>query len=67
VKRTCRARSFINGTGTALPVKIQTYSGLEICIALSGIGGLSAADWTPQYRYWSRPEKMDDGGKNLID
>ena len=22
-------------------------------------------DWTPQYSYWKRPEKMDDGGKNV--
>jgi len=35
-----------------------------LCLELAD---LSAADWTPQYRYWSRPEKMDDGGENLID
>ena len=23
-------------------------------------------EWTPQYNYWKRSEKMDDGGKNLI-
>jgi hypothetical protein len=23
--------------------------------------------WTPQFSYWRRPEKMDDGGANLID
>jgi hypothetical protein len=34
---------------------------------LLGMAGLGAADWTPQYRYWQRPEKMDDGGTNLID
>ncbi len=34
---------------------------------LLAMAGLSAADWTPQYRYWHRPEKMDDGGENLID
>ena len=34
---------------------------------LLGMAGLSAADWTPQYNYWHRPEKMDDGGANLID
>ena len=34
---------------------------------LLGLAGISAADWTPQYRYWSRPEKMEDGGENLID
>ncbi|MDH3374147.1 MAG: DUF899 family protein [Gammaproteobacteria bacterium] len=34
---------------------------------LLGLAGLSAADWTPQYHYWRRPQKMDDGGENLID
>ena len=34
---------------------------------LLGMAGLSEADWTPQYNYWRRPEKMDDGGANLID
>jgi len=34
---------------------------------LLGMAGLSAGDWTPQYRYWRLPEKMDDGGANLVD
>jgi predicted dithiol-disulfide oxidoreductase (DUF899 family) len=34
---------------------------------LLGMAGLSAADWTPQYSYWRRPDKLDDGGANLID
>jgi predicted dithiol-disulfide oxidoreductase (DUF899 family) len=34
---------------------------------LLAMAGRSEADWTPQYRYWSRPEVMDDGGDNLID
>ena len=29
--------------------------------------GFSEANWTPQYAYWRRPEKMDDGGANLPD
>ena len=33
---------------------------------LLGMAGLSDADWTPQYNYWLRPDKMDDGGANLI-
>lgn len=33
---------------------------------LLGMAGLSEAEWTPQYNYWRRPEKMDDGGANLI-
>jgi predicted dithiol-disulfide oxidoreductase (DUF899 family) len=34
---------------------------------LFGMAGLTEADWTPQYRYWSRPKVMDDGGENVID
>lgn len=34
---------------------------------LLAMAGLDAAEWTPQYSYWRRPEKMDDGGANLID
>ncbi len=34
---------------------------------LLGMAGLGVADWTPQYRYWRRPEKMDDGGENVLD
>lgn len=30
------------------------------------LAGLGEEEWTPQYNYWKRPEKMDDGGKNLI-
>lgn len=35
--------------------------------SLLGLAGFSAADWTPQYSYWKRPQKMDDGGDNLLD
>ncbi len=31
------------------------------------LAGVSANDWTAQYNYWQRPQKMDDGGENLID
>ncbi len=34
---------------------------------LLGLAGLGEQDWTPQYAYWKRPEKMDDGGENLAD
>jgi predicted dithiol-disulfide oxidoreductase (DUF899 family) len=34
---------------------------------LLGMAGLSDGDWTPQYKYWSRPQEMDDGGENLPD
>jgi predicted dithiol-disulfide oxidoreductase (DUF899 family) len=33
-------------------------------LAMAGIG---VSDWTPQYRYWQRPESMDDGGENILD
>lgn len=29
------------------------------------LAGVSTEEWTPQFNYWKRPEKMDDGGKNL--
>ncbi len=35
--------------------------------SLLGLAGLGAEDWTPQYRYWQRPGKLDDGGANVID
>ncbi len=35
--------------------------------SLLGLAGLGSDDWTPQYAYWKRPEKMDDGGANLTD
>jgi len=34
---------------------------------LLGMAGLDENDWTPQYRYWLRPQKMDDGGQNLVE
>jgi len=34
---------------------------------LLAMAGLSDADWTPQFKYWSRPRNMDDGGENLLD
>jgi len=30
------------------------------------LAGISDNDWTPQFSYWKRPEKLDDGGKNII-
>ncbi len=34
---------------------------------LLGLAGLGEAEWTPQYRYWTRPQKMEDGGENVVD
>jgi predicted dithiol-disulfide oxidoreductase (DUF899 family) len=33
---------------------------------LLGLAGMSEDNWTPQYSYWTRPPKMDDGGLNLL-
>ncbi len=35
--------------------------------SLLGLAGLEDGDWTPQFNYWSRPAKLDDGGANLLD
>lgn len=32
---------------------------------LISLAGHSEEDWTPQFHYWGRPEKMEDGGANL--
>ena len=34
---------------------------------LLALAGLPEVEWTPQFRYWQRPEKLEDGGENLID
>jgi predicted dithiol-disulfide oxidoreductase (DUF899 family) len=34
--------------------------------SLLGLAGIGEANWTPQYAYWQRPEKFDDGGKNIL-
>lgn len=40
------------------------YCSLWHIIALAGE---DAASFTPQFHYWQRPQKMDDGGENLND
>ncbi len=35
--------------------------------SLLALAGLGEGDWTPQYSYWQRPTKMEDGGANLLD
>lgn len=39
------------------------YSPVWHFLSLAGVG---AADWTPQFHYWRRPEKLDDGGENAM-
>ncbi len=34
--------------------------------SLLSLAGMSEADWTPQYSYWQRPSKLDDGGANVL-
>ena len=34
--------------------------------SLLGLAGMGAADWTPRFNYWRRPERLDDGGENLL-
>lgn len=31
------------------------------------LAGIAQDQWTPQFHYWFRPEKMDDGGEDLND
>ncbi len=40
------------------------YCSIWNVIALAGI---EEENWTPQYRYWTRPEKLEDGGQNVVD
>ena len=35
--------------------------------SLLGLAGFSDEEWTPQFRYWTRPQQMDDGGQNLVE
>lgn len=34
---------------------------------LLGLAGLTEADWMPQFSYWKRPAKLEDGGENIIE
>jgi predicted dithiol-disulfide oxidoreductase (DUF899 family) len=40
------------------------YNPVWHLLALAGVG---ADDWTPQFHYWRRPQKLEDGGQNLND
>ncbi len=31
-----------------------------------GMAGITEAEWTPQYNYWVRPSKLEDGGENVL-
>lgn len=34
---------------------------------LLGLAGVGEEEFTPQYNYWSRPRRLDDGGQNVLD
>lgn len=34
---------------------------------LLGLAGMGESEWVPQFNYWRRPEKLDDGGENVLD
>ena len=34
---------------------------------LLALAGMDLSQWTPQYRYWTPPASMDDGGENLLE
>ena len=38
------------------------YSPMWHFLSLAGIG---QEEWTPQFHYWSRPQKLEDGGENI--
>ena len=33
---------------------------------LLGLAGIGEEEWTPQYNYWKRPLKLEDGGLNVL-
>jgi len=40
------------------------YCSIWHILSLAGVG---EEDWTPQYAYWKRPQKMDDGGLKILE
>jgi predicted dithiol-disulfide oxidoreductase (DUF899 family) len=40
------------------------YCSLWHVLSLAGLG---ESDWTPQYNYWKRPQKLDDGGLHVLE
>ena len=34
---------------------------------LLALAGLGEEEWVPQFRYWTQPEQLDDGGERVID
>ena len=48
--------------------KVAFGPGDEFCSMWNvlSLAGLDESNWTPQFHYWSRPQKMDDGGQNIL-
>jgi len=40
------------------------YCSIWHILSLAGVG---EDNWTPQYSYWKRPQKMDDGGLKILE
>lgn len=42
--------------------------GDQFCPAwdLLSMAGITESEWTPQFNYWLRPEKLEDGGENVL-
>ena len=53
----CRMNSAVFGPG-------DLFCSIWHILSLAGVG---EEDWTPQYTYWKRPQKMDDGGLKILD
>jgi predicted dithiol-disulfide oxidoreductase (DUF899 family) len=34
--------------------------------SLLSLAGVGLEEWTPQFSYWKRPEKLEDGGDNIL-
>jgi len=59
-----RTKGKIVRRGAAVFGPGDLYSPVWHFLALAGIG---AEDWTPQFHYWRRPAKLEDGGENVRD
>jgi predicted dithiol-disulfide oxidoreductase (DUF899 family) len=53
----CKKNSAVFGPG-------DLYCSIWHILSLAGVG---EQDWTPQYSYWKRPQKMDDGGLKILE
>nr|BFD65379.1 hypothetical protein HAGR004_04010 [Bdellovibrio sp. HAGR004] len=54
-ERIFRKNSSVFGPG-------DDFCALWSILSLAGVG---MEEWTPQYSYWRRPERLEDGGQNL--